>query len=67
VIVYYNVFSDTFQTGTGVDGMALVRLGIAMPFSYLFLNYIFWNLSYYVLPGLAMSHLVFHSSKLLLE
>lgn len=53
--IVFNVFSDTFKTGMGVGGMALVRLGIAMPLSYLFLSYIFWKLSYYFLPGLDMS------------
>ena len=50
--IVYNVFSDTFVSGLGVGGMALVRLCITMPLTYLSLSAIFWQLSKKLLPGL---------------
>jgi len=53
--IVYNVFSDTFMSGIGVGGSALARLIIAMPLFYLFFSWIFWKLSFILLPGLDMS------------
>ena len=49
--IVFNVFSDTFLTGIGVQGTALMRLICTMP-SYLTFSAIFWALSWKVLPGL---------------
>lgn len=53
--IVYNVFSDTFKSGLGVGGGALLGLILTMPVIYLTLSYIFWELSKKILPGLDAS------------
>lgn len=53
--IVYNVFSDTFVNGLGVEGSALLRLCVAMPTLYVFFSMLFWKLSFKVLPGLDSS------------
>lgn len=53
--IVYNVFSDTFMQGLGVQGGALIKLLVAMPSIYLVLSGAFWALSYRLLPGLDAS------------
>ena len=50
--IVYNVFSDTFMSGLGVGGAALLNLAIAMPLAYLAFSAVFWVLSKKLLPGL---------------
>lgn len=50
--IVYNVFSDTFLSGLGVSGAALVKLVVAMPALYLALTVAFYRLSLWLLPGL---------------
>jgi len=50
--IVFNVFSDTFTKGIGVNGGALVKLLITMPIMYLTFCAIFWTLSKKLLPGL---------------
>eukprot|EP01035_Chromulina_nebulosa_P020491 gene20491-26585_t len=52
LLIVYNVFSDTFASGLGIDSRALLGLLFAMPTSYLLLSYFFWHVSKYFLPGL---------------
>jgi len=52
LLIVYNVFSDTFASGLGIDSRALLGLLFAMPTSYLLLSYFFWHISKYFLPGL---------------
>lgn len=53
--IVYNVFSDTFASGLGVGGPALIRLLLFMPAMYIALSVFFWQLSKKLLPGLDVS------------
>lgn len=50
--IVYNTFSDTFITGFGISGPALISLFYTMPLTYLSLSFLFWHISKMLLPGL---------------
>jgi predicted Na+-dependent transporter len=50
--IVFNVFSDTFLSGIGVGGAALLNLMCAMPLMYLGFSAIFWQISLKLLPGM---------------
>jgi predicted Na+-dependent transporter len=52
--IVFNVFSDTFVTGIGVQGPALMTLMLTLPCAYLAFNALFWSLSWKLLPNLDM-------------